>query len=74
MMRSGSQEWVTDSNRPPGHHCTDYEYTIQACVTYAARALKQMDLTRVDSSIEQEAQVAENHGRSKRRVTDPGWV
>ncbi|RPI36321.1 MAG: hypothetical protein EHM67_12825, partial [Hyphomicrobiaceae bacterium] len=66
MMRTGNQEWVTNSYRPPGHHCTDYEYT--SIRYYAAWALREVDSTRINSSIKQEAAAAESNGRSTRRV------
>jgi len=72
IMRTGSRRWVTDISRPPGHHCTDYEYT--SIRYYAASALEGMKSPHVTDKIVSEARACRFNSITTTRVTDPGWI
>jgi len=72
MMRNGSRNWVTSTYRPPGHHCTDYEYT--SIKYYAASALEGMKSQHVTDKIVREARTCMSNSITTKRVTDPGWI
>jgi hypothetical protein len=72
IMRNGSRRWVTDIDRPPGHHCTDYEYT--SIRYYAASALEGMKSPHVTDKIVREARTCMSNSITTTRVTDPGWI
>ena len=72
IMRNGSRTWVTSTYRPPGHHCTDYEYT--SIRYYAASALEGMKSPHVTNKITQEARTCMSNSVTTKRVTDPGWI
>jgi hypothetical protein len=72
IMRNGSRSWVTSTYRPPGHHCTDYEYT--SIRYYAASALERMKSPHVTDKISREARTCMSNSVTTKRVTDPGWI
>lgn len=72
IMRNGNRTWVTSTYRPPGHHCTDYEYT--SVRYYAASALENMKSPHVSNEIVREARTCMSNSVTTRRVTDPGWI
>ena len=72
IMRNGNQRWQTGASRPPGHHCTDYEYT--SVRYYAGKALQRIESSYITSNIKTEASRAESEGKHTERVTDPGWI
>jgi hypothetical protein len=53
-------------------HCTWYEYITQKY--YAGQILSQMDSPYVNAAIKQRARGAVSGGKTKKRVTDPGWI
>lgn len=72
IMRTGNRSWVTSTYRPPGHHCTDYEYT--PLRYYAASALEGMKSPHVTNEIVREARTCRSNSKTTKRVTDPGWI
>ena len=72
IMRHGNKEWITSRYRPPGHHCTDYEYT--PTKYYAATALARMRSQYVSDEIAREARKCQSGSVRTKRVTDPGWI
>lgn len=53
-------------------HCTWYEYTRSSY--YAAEALLGMKSSYVSNQILADAKKAQSQGRTRKRVTDPGWI
>jgi hypothetical protein len=72
LMRNGTKKWTTSTERESGHHCTWYEDT--SVRYYAGRALQDMKSPYLDESVRTAARRAQDEGRSRYKVTDPGWV
>jgi hypothetical protein len=72
LMRNGREKWTTSTEREPGHHCTWYEDTTVRY--YAGRALQDMKSPYLDESVRTAARRAQDEGKSRYKVTDPGWV
>ena len=70
LMREGRESWSKRLYRQG--HCTWYEYT--TVKYYAAKTLQSTRSPYVTDKIVEEARIVRNKDKSKRRVTDPGWI
>jgi len=70
IMRHGNESWRKFLYREG--HCDWFEYT--KARYYAGECLTNMNSSHVSEKIKEEARVAMENGKTKDRVTDPGWV
>ncbi|MEW6363311.1 MAG: hypothetical protein AB1714_01590 [Acidobacteriota bacterium] len=70
IMQHGQETWSKFLYRE--HHCEWYEDT--SIKHYAARVLSASTSPSVTQAVRTEAAKWEEEGKSRRRVTDPGWI
>lgn len=70
IMRFDQAKWSRFLYRES--HCRWFEYT--SVKYYAANALINMQSQYVNNEIKKEARNAKTNGRTRKRVTDPGWI
>lgn len=70
IMKNGKETWSKFLYRES--HCSWYEDT--TVKYYAGRALENMRSQYVSNEIAREARNAQNNAKTRRRVTDPGWI